>query len=132
MPNSQVAFIGMIISAVLGFVGGIVLYFTFLNKSNENRFRGFWGWVYDFLSFKKMLIENLLRISYLILTVTVTLTSFFAGNFLLTILSLLVGNLIVRLVYEFSLIMLIMCRNTTEINKKLSNSTVVKNEETNV
>lgn len=133
MFDSNGAFIWAIISAILAVIGGIVLYFTFLSKKNEGKFKGFLGWMQDFLTFKKMLIENLLKVTYLILTIFVTLSSLGMGNILAVLLSLLIGNLAVRLVYEFSLILLIMCRNTTEINKKLSNVTVVKKEEeTNV
>ena len=57
-----------IIAIVLAVVGGIALHFTFLKKSNNGKFKGFWGWMYDFLTFKKMLIENLLKILYLICT----------------------------------------------------------------
>lgn len=125
--NGTVAAIGCIVAIVIGVIGGIALYFTFLSKKNENKFKGFLGWMYDFLSFKKMLIENLLRITYLILTITVTLASFCVGNFLVTLVTLLLGNLAVRVCYEFSLVLLLICRNTTEINKKLSNSTITTN-----
>lgn len=128
MPNGEIAMVWTIISAILAIIGGIVLHFTFLSKKNEGKFKGFWGWMQDFLTFKKMLIENLLRITYLILTVFVTLVSLGMGNFLVVLLSLLLGNLAVRLVYEFSLILLLICRNTTEINKALAKGKIeVKN-----
>lgn len=120
-----------IISAVLAVVGGIALYFTFLSKSSCEKFKGFVRWIYDFLSFKKMLIEGLLRILYLIFTLFVTLVSFgFMGqSFLAFIVTLVLGNLSVRIVYEFLLITLVICRNTTEINSKLNKKvTEVKNE----
>lgn len=87
--------------------------------------------MYDFLSFKKMLIEGLLRILYLICTLFVTLVSFgFIGeSFLVFIATLLLGNLAVRIVYEFSLIILVICRNTTEINSKLHKDIQNKKEE---
>ena len=65
-----------IISLVVAIIGGITLFFTFLSKKNDNHFKGFWGWLYDFLSFKKMLIENILKICYLIFTIFITLSSF--------------------------------------------------------
>ena len=115
--------IWLIISAILAIIGGIALYFTFLKKSNEEKFKGFTGWLYDFLSFKKMLIESLLKILYLICAIFVTLYSFIAGGNILGCLILLVlGNLFVRIAYEFSLILLVICRNTTDINKKLGNN----------
>ena len=125
MPDSQSAAnagIWIIISAVLAVIGGIVLYFTFLKKSNNEKFTGFLGWMYDFLTFKKMLIENLLKVLYLILASFITLSSFavISQSFLGFLITLIGGNLVVRIAYEFFLVTLIICRNTTEINSKMT------------
>ena len=111
----------IIISAVLAIVGGIVLYFTFLSKKNERKFTGFLGWVYDFLTFKKMIIENILRILYLVAALFITLSSFalISTSFLSFLLTLVIGNVLARVGYELLLITLVICKNTTEINKKL-------------
>ena len=111
----------LIISVVLAIVGGLLVYFLFLSKKNEGKFKGFVGWLYDFLSFKKMFMEALLKITYLIVAIYITLSSFaiIGTSFIGFIVYLVVGNLIARLVYEFSLILLVICRNTTEINKSL-------------
>ena len=87
--------------------------------------------MYDFLTFKKMLIENLLKILYLICTIFVTLFSFAAigQSFLMFLAILVLGNLSVRIIYEFSLIMLVICRNTTEIDSKLNTKVEKKIEE---
>lgn len=113
--------IWIIVSLVLAIVGGIVLYFTFLKKDNEGKYTGFLGWMYDFLTFKKLTIENVLKILYLICAIFVTLFSFatISTSFIAFLLYLVVGNLIVRIAYELILVRLIICRNTTEINKKL-------------
>lgn len=115
----------LIISIVLAIVGGILVYFLFLSKKNEGKFKGFVGWLYDFLSFKKMFMEALLKITYLIVAIYITLSSFaiIGSSFLGFLVYLIVGNLIARLVYEFSLILLVICRNTTEINKNLKGTT---------
>lgn len=42
-----------VIAATLAIVGGLVVYFVFLNKSNEDKYKGFAGYLYEFLSFKK-------------------------------------------------------------------------------
>lgn len=124
--------IWIIVAAVLSLVGGITLYFTFLSKSNEGKFKGFLGWLQDFLSFKKMFLEHLLRITYVILALYVTLGSFAViSNFLLFLCYLIVGNIAVRLIYEFSLILLVVCRNTTEINEKLSKVSITSKDEKN-
>ena len=121
----------VIISLVLAIVGGIALYFTFLSKKNEGKFTGFLGWMYDFLTFKKMVIENILKILYLIVATFITLSSFsvISSSFLAFLVYLVVGNLIARVCYELFLVILVICRNTTEINKKLDKTTVIENKE---
>lgn len=119
----------IIISAILAIVGGILIYFLFLNENNEGKFNGFLGWLYDFLLFKKMFLEVFLKIAYLALAIFVTLSSFsFIGipgaGFIMFLLTLILGNVLVRIIYEFALIKLIICRNTTEINAKLSGKSI--------
>ncbi len=120
----------IIISLVLAIVGGIALYFTFLSKKNEGKYTGFLGWMYDFLTFKKMVIENILKILYLIIAMFITLSSFsvISTSFLAFIVYLVVGNLIARIGYELFLVVLIICRNTTEISKKLDKNNDSENK----
>ena len=112
----------VIISLVLAIVGGLVVYFVFLSKKNEGKFTGFLGWLYDFLAFKKMTLEVILKVTYIIFAIFVTLSPLanIGKDFLGTLLSIVIGNVTLRLVYEFSLVLLVICRNTTEINKKSS------------
>ena len=111
----------MIIALILAIAGGILVYFLFLKKDNENKFTGFLKYLYEFLSFKKMWLESILKISYLILAIYISLMSFelIGTSFLGFILTLVFGNIVLRVVYELSLLLLTICRNTTEINKKL-------------
>lgn len=123
----------VIISAVIAVIGGIVLYFTFLSKQNEGKYTGFLGWMYDFLTFKKMVIENILKIIYLIAASFITLASFaiISNSFLSFVLVLVVGNLVTRIMYELFLVVLIICRNTTDISKKLDKKELVDKKEEN-
>ena len=109
----------IILSLILAIVGGILVYFLFLNKKNEGKFSGFLGWLYDILSFKKMFLEALLKVTYLIVAIYITLSSFalIGDSFLGFLLQLTLGNIVARVIYEFSLILLVICRNTTEIAK---------------
>ena len=66
----------MIVAFILAVVGGILTYFLFLKKDNNNKFTGFVNYLYEFLSFKKMWLETILKVSYLILTIYITLMSF--------------------------------------------------------
>ena len=111
----------MIISAVLAVIGGIVLYFTVFGKANENKFTGFMKWLYDFVTFKKMILESLLRVLYIITAIYITLSSFalISTSFVSFLLMLVLGNLFARIAFEFSLVLLTICKNTTEINGKM-------------
>lgn len=121
----------VILSLILAVVGGILVYFLFLSKKNEGKFTGFLGWLYDFLSFKKMFLEALLKVTYLIIAIYITLYSFvlIGDSFLGFVLTLVLGNVIARVVYEFSLILLVICRNTTDIAKKTSKKVEEKKDE---
>lgn len=111
----------MVIALLLAVIGGILIYFLFLKKENENKYTGFVKYLYEFLSFKKMCLETILKVSYLILAIYITLTSFelISTSFMAFVLTLVFGNIILRVIYELSLVLLTICRNTTEINKKL-------------
>lgn len=123
-----------IICLLFSVIGGIVLYFTFLSKKNENKFQKNLGWLYNFLNFKSMFAESLLKIGYLISTIFIILFQlgvlFFTeggsigGKLFGCLIGLVVWNVIVRLTYEFMLVTLVICRNTTEINKTMQNNSV--------
>ena len=109
-----------IISAVLALVGGILVYVLFLSKKNEKKFSGFVKWLYDFLSFKTLTIEMLLKVLYLISAIFITLISFaFIGSSAVAFFGMLiVGNLALRLVYEGSLLVILIYKNVKELNEK--------------
>lgn len=121
----------LIIAAVVAVIGGLVLYFTFLSRKNEGKYKGFLGWTYEFLNFKRFTIESFLKITYLMAAIFTTLGSFAAisESFLTFLLILIGGNLLLRVMYEFSLVMLIICRNTIDINNKLIKKEDKKDEE---
>ena len=66
-------------------------------------------------------LEELLKATYLISAIFITLYSFglIAVSFVLFLTTLLIGNLILRIVYELSILLVKICHNTTEINSKL-------------
>ncbi len=114
--------VAVIIAFILALVGSILLFVLFLPKANENKFHGFLGYMYDFLHFKKLVLEVILKFLYVFNAAFVTL----AGVFLLfinplsSLMMLIGGNLLLRIGYEFVLLIIMICKNTSEINKKLS------------
>ena len=119
--QTESSFTWMTIVLLLAIIGGILVYFLFLKKENESKFTGFVKYLYEFLSFKKLWLETILKVSYLILAIYITLASFelIGTSFIAFVLTLVFGNIVLRVIYELSLVLLTICRNTTEINKKL-------------
>lgn len=113
--------IWIIISLVVAIIGGICLYFTVFSDKNERKYQGFMSKLYDYVKFKKMYITVILKVSYLVFAIYLTLVSFtvISTSFLAFLLILIFGNLILRLIYEFSLVLLSIQENVSEINKKM-------------
>lgn len=120
-----------IIALVIAVVGGIALYFTFLNKKNDGKWTGFLGWLYNTLTFKNMIVETILKILYLVIAIFITLYSLglIAVNIILALGLLVIGNIILRVCYEFMLLAIITCRNTSDINSKLNKIIPEKKED---
>ena len=114
------AMIWTIVSLILALIG-IVLYFTVFANKNEEKYKGFMAWLYDFIKFKKLYITTVLKISYLVGAIFLTLFSFalISVSFVSFLLTLTLGNLLLRMVYEFSLVLLSIHENVAEINKKI-------------
>ena len=110
-----------IVSLILAIIGGIVLYFLFTSKKNKGEYKGFLAWLHSFLRFDKMMIEALVKILYLIMAIFITLGSFelIGSSFLLFILTLTLGNVFIRLIFEACIFNIQIWKNTTEIKESL-------------
>ncbi len=128
---SSVDEIWSVVSILVALCGAVVLYFTFLNPKNEKNYTGFTKKLYDFLSFKVMTLETILKICYLFLAIYVTLSSFsyISTSFILFLCVLFFGNVIARLIFEGALLILMIHRRLTEIYNKMPNSKKEKEKE---
>ena len=115
--------IWMIIASILAIVGGILVYFLFVKGKTEPKGK-FGKWLKEFLSFKVMWIEPILKVLYYIATIFIILYSFtFLGMmnliggsaFLMFILCLILGPIAVRLFYEMTMMFIMIWRNTRDI-----------------
>ena len=115
--NSSVVAIVALICAI---VGSILVFVLFLRKDNESKYTGFVKWLYDYLQFNKLTIDIILRFTYLFLAIFITVTSFglISTSFLGFLLTLILGNLVLRVVYEFSMLVILIYRNVRELNEK--------------
>lgn len=111
--------IWIIISLVAALAGCFVVYFLFVKRDKKEKSK-FLAWLKEFLSFDKMLIEPILKISYIFTAIFLTLGSFaFIGNFFVFLSMLVFGNLMARIIYEAGLIRIMIWKNTTEIKKNM-------------
>jgi hypothetical protein len=115
--NSSVVAIVALICAI---VGSILVFVLFLRKENETKYTGFVKWLYDYLQFNKLTIDIILRFTYLFLAIFITVMSFglISTSFLGFLLTLILGNLVLRVVYEFSMLVILIHRNVRELNEK--------------
>ncbi len=106
-----------IVALIIAIIGGIVLYFTVFSEKNKSKYNGFMAKLYNFVKFKELIITGLLRVLYLIIALYITLSSFalIGQSFLAFIIMLVVGNLILRIVFEYLLVLLGIYENTHEI-----------------
>lgn len=121
--NGAGAMIWIIIAAVLALIGGIIAYYLFV-KPETKQSNKFLASLKEFLRFKTMLIEGLLKVFYIIAALFTTLSSFawFAFGFLgvlFFLMQLTLGNVLVRIMYESMLLKIMIWKNTNEINKKM-------------
>lgn len=111
-----------IVSLVLALCAGIVLYFTFLNPKNAESYTGVTKKFFDFLDFKTMTLEAVLKICYLVVAIFITISSFsfISVSFVAFLLFLFIGNVLARILFESALLILMIYRKLNEINSKLS------------
>jgi len=118
--SSSIASAGVwaLVSIVLAIVGGILVYFLFVKKDAEPKGK-FAKWLKDFLSFKIMWIEGLLKVVYYIGTIFFMLVSFafIAVDFAAFISLLVVAPVVLRICYEAAMMFIMIWRNTRDIAK---------------
>lgn len=116
-PNPVVT----VILFLIALAGGTCAYLMFVKSNEEPKDRRLLK-LKEFLSFKKMIIEGLLKASYIIFALFITLYSFqimVGTSFITGLMLLILLNIMLRIGYEASLIVLLIWRNTNDISKKL-------------
>lgn len=100
---------------------GLALYFLFVRKTPEKPLSHALAWLHDALNFRTLFTEKLLRVLYCITVCGLILASvdLLFSNFIGAVLLFVIGNVAARIGFEFALLLLILCRNTQEINRKM-------------
>ena len=127
-PNPVVT----VILFLIALVGGTCAYLMFVKSNEEPKDRRLLK-LKEFLSFKKMIIEGLLKATYIIFALFITLYSFqimVGTSFITGLMLLILLNIMLRIGYEASLIVLLIWRNTNDISKKLGKNELTGLEST--
>ena len=98
--------------------GGLALYFLFVRRSNT--FQGTAAKLHDFFNFRTFFTDRLLRMMYAVTVIGLTVYSLFLlfTHFFAAFLVFVLGNLAARLVFEFAMLLLGLCRDVRELNRK--------------
>ena len=109
----------MIIAGILAVIGGILIYFLFTRSKNDPKGK-FTKWLKDFLNFKIMWLEPILKTVYYIATIFTVLFSFSflalgGTGVLLFFMCLIGGPILIRLTYEMTMMFIMIWRNTRDI-----------------
>ena len=119
MSDAEGVGIWIIIAGILAIIGGILTYCLFVRSKNKPKSK-FAQWLKDFLSFRIMWLEPILKVIYYIATIFIILFSFSflsMGGYgvLLFFLFLLLGPVLIRVTYEFTMMFVMIWRNTRDI-----------------
>lgn len=111
----------LIVALLLALAATICAYIFLLPESKRDRLPGWVKVVADVLNFKYLFLDGVLRATYIFLTTF----SILYGLFLLFsegwpgLVTMLLTPILIRIIYECSMLVLILVRNVTEINKKM-------------
>ena len=104
-------------------LAGLVLFFTLFKKSNEGKFQGKKGKIYNFFNFNRFYTEDLVRLLYIMCALGMLAGGIyyaFAGYVVLGLIIAIGGNVLLRLLSELIIICMVVTRRVVSMDKKLS------------
>lgn len=123
--NLAGAEIWILVAAIIAVIGGILTYFLFVKSKNDPK-SNFAKKLKDFLAFKIMWLEPILKVIYYIATIFIILFSFSflaLGGYgiLYFFLCLIFGPISIRIFYEITMMFIMIWRNTQDISDNTAN-----------
>ena len=136
-PSS--ATIVFIISALVSLVCSILVWVLVMPEKKRPTLNAFFTFVSDVFNFRSLLIEKILKFTYLLLTLFAILFGFCAfvvsisindgRAALIGLLVMILGPIALRLIYELSMMAVLLVKNVIELNNKMSLSSNDNKEE---
>lgn len=125
-----------ILAAILALCGVVALYILVLPERRRAGLPKFFQVVHDIFNFKHLLLEVILKFLYVFSTLFVILCGFFLlfgvsygrygyheDTFLIGLAVMVLGPIVLRLIYEFLMMTILLVKNVIQINKKLGGTT---------
>lgn len=127
MPISPEVTVG-IISALVSLVCSILVWVLVMPEKKRPTLNAFFTFVSDVFNFRSLLIEKILKFTYLLLTLFAILFGFLAfvvsiddgRAALIGLLVMILGPIVLRLIYELSMMAVLLVKNVIEINNKMT------------
>lgn len=124
VTTNQVPFI--IIAAILAIAASVLTFIYILPESKRPKLNGFFKKIADIFNFKSLLIEKIIKFTYVLVTLFTILYGFFMlfmqtfgqSLALAGILVMILGPIAIRLAYEMTMMFIILLKNVIEINNK--------------
>lgn len=116
------ALVEIILGLVVALVLTILLYVLVFPEKRKNTLNSFFTFVRNFFGIKYLIIEKILKFFYVLNTMTTICVGFFllfGRTFFLGLLMIILGPIIHRLSYESIMLIILLVKNTIEINNKL-------------
>ena len=123
------------IGAILAVLATFIVYIRVMPEKNYHRLSSFGKWISDVFNFRALLLETLIKLSYVICTMFCIFGGFFMlfskveyGDFYVSysrsfagegLALMIAGPIVVRIVYEFLMMTIILVKNVVDINKKM-------------
>lgn len=133
------ATIVFIISALVSLVCSILIWTLVMPEKKRPTLNAFFTFISDVFNFRSLLIEKILKFTYLLLTLFAILFGFCAfvvsisindgRAALIGLLVMILGPIALRLIYELSMMAVLLVKNVIEINNKMALSTKDYKEE---
>ena len=130
----------VVISALISLVIAILLWALVLPEKKRQKLDKFFAFLADVFNFKSLLIEKILKFTYVFLTFfaivfgfcMLFIVSYGESMALYGVLVMILGPIALRLVYEISLLGIILVKNVIQINNKLNLEQETKKQDKNI
>ena len=110
-----------LVTFIIAIAATIIIYTVFMDKRNKDTYSNPLKKLFDYLHFNKFFMEPILKITYIFCSLYITITAFgyIGTSFLLFFLLLILGNILLRMVFEGLMVIYKIDLTLNEINKKM-------------